>query len=107
MVPALDVAPELVRVEVDVAQLALRIAQRLIVEVRRRGMPTLAAGGDGLRPHAVTELHHSHEAVAAGAVELLRAGPGARAERRERAPARRGEGDGDAGPGVVERLHDV
>src|SRR4051794_17434459 len=107
MVRPLGVPPQLAGVEVHVAQLSLGVPHGLVVEVLRLRMAALAAGADGLRPNAVAELHHGDEAVAARAVKLLRAGPGPRAERGERAPARRGEGDGDARLGVVERLDDV
>ena len=107
MVRALGVALELSRIEVHVAQIAGAVALGLIVEMRRRRIAALAAGGDRLRPHPVAELDDRDEAVAAGAVHLLRARVGARAERGERAPARRGEADRDARRRVVERLDDV
>ena len=71
------------------------------------GIAALAAGGDRLGPHLIAELDDRDEAVAARAVHLLRAWIGARAERRQRAPARRGEADRNARRRVVEWLHDV
>ena len=73
----------------------------------RAGHAVEAAGRHGPGRHNVAELHHRHEAVAAGAVPLLGSGIGARAERGERSPPRRREAHRDAGAGVVEGLHDV
>src|SRR4051812_43120458 len=86
VVGALRVALQLVRIEVHVAQVAGRVAFRLIVEVLRRRVAALAAGADGARLHAVAELHDRDEAVAAGAVHLLRPGIGARTKGGERSP---------------------
>ena len=55
----------------------------------------------------VPELDYRDEAVAAGAVHLFRALVGARAERRQRSPARGTEAHRNARARVVERLHDV
>src|SRR6187401_2898364 len=82
LVFALGVTFELIAIEVDVAKFAGCVAIRLIVEVFRAGHAVQAAGGHRLRLHLITELDHSHEAVAAGAVPFLRAGIRARAERR-------------------------
>ena len=71
------------------------------------GMAAFAAGRHGLGAHLVAELDHRDEAVSAGAVPLLRARIGARAEGGQRAPLRGGEADGNARPGIVERLDDV
>src|SRR6185437_13947727 len=65
-------------------------------------MAAFAAGGDGACTHPRAELHHSHEAVAAGTVVLLRAGPAVCAERGQRAPARGDERHRDAGLRIVE-----
>ena len=73
MILALGVPFELRAVEVDLAQVAGRVALGLVVEVRRRGIAALAAGRDGPGAHLVAELDHRDEAVAAGAVPLLRA----------------------------------
>src|SRR5271165_6773366 len=75
--------------------------------MRRRYVAAFAAGGYGLGAHFVAEFHHRDEAVAAGAVPLLRSRVSARAERRQRSPRRGGEGDGNAPAGIVEGLHDV
>src|SRR5579872_3316956 len=107
MVLAARVSLQLLRIEIHVSQIAFAVALCLITEVRRPGIAALAAGADRLRADLVAELDDGDEAVAGGAVHLLRALVGARAERRERAPARRGEADGNARQRVVERLHDV
>src|SRR5512138_3449462 len=79
----LDMAFQLVRVEIDVAQRTGRVPARLVPEMRRRGVAALAAGADGFGAHARAELDHRDEAVAAGAVHLLRARIRACAERGE------------------------
>src|SRR6476660_6272266 len=108
MVLPLAVPLELGTIEVHVPQIAGAVAPGLIVEMRRFGIAALAACRDGLGLHAISpEFDHRDEAVAAGAVHLLGAFVRARAERRQRAPPRRGEADRDARPGVVERLDDV
>src|SRR2546423_12715728 len=70
----LDVSPELRWIEVDFAQIPRRVALRLVVEMWRLRMPTLATGGHGNSAHAVPELDDGDEAVAARAVPLLRVG---------------------------------
>ena len=102
----LGVAGELGTIEVHLAKVALAVADRLVVEMRETGSP-LSAGSDRPGPDAVAELHHRHEAVPAGAVELLGVLVVSRAERRQRAPAGRGEADRNTGHRVVERLHDA
>ena len=52
VVLALGVPLQLGAIEVHVAQIARRVALRLIVEVRRRRIAALAAGGDRPRAHA-------------------------------------------------------
>src|SRR5439155_5119209 len=91
LVASRGVAFELLRVEVHLAQVAARVAGRLVVEVRRVGVAALAARGDRHRVYLVAELDDRDEAVAAGAVHPLGARVGPRAERRERAPLRAGE----------------
>src|ERR1035438_9802784 len=107
MILPLRVPLELIAVKVHLAQFARAVPLRLIVEVRRRRVPALPAGRHRLGPHAGAELHHRHEAVAAGAVPLLRPRVGARSERRQRSELRRGEAHRNARSRVVERLHDV
>src|SRR5258707_3406506 len=72
VVPPFDMSLELVAIEVDVAQVAGGIALRLVVEVRRRWIPALTAGGDGSCAHTLPEFDDGHEAVAACAIPLLR-----------------------------------
>src|SRR5687768_10392809 len=103
----LGVAYELVGMEIDLAQVARRVAPGLVVEMGRAGMAALAAGRDRQSPDTRSELDDRDEAVAAGAVPALRARPGARAERSERPPPARSERNRDARPGVGEGLHDV
>src|ERR1035437_6636975 len=67
MVLALSVALELRAVKVDLAQFSRAVPLGLIVEVRGRRIAALPAGRYGPGPHAVAELHHGDEAVAAGA----------------------------------------
>src|SRR5512143_1895357 len=86
MVLPLGVASELGGVEVHLPQVARRVPLRLVVEVRRAGMAALSPRRDRSSPHAVAELDHRHEAVAAGAVPLPRPRPRSRRERRQRAP---------------------
>src|SRR5690606_14440990 len=100
------VAFELFGPEVHLAQVAGAVTLGLVVEVRRRRVAAFAARGHRARADLVAELHRGNEAVAAGAVVALRARPAMRAERGQRAPARRGERHRDARPGVVEHLHD-
>src|SRR4029450_6708972 len=90
MVAALRVSLELLRIVVDVAQVAGAVAQDLIVEMRRRRVAALAAGSDCFRVHALAEFDGRDEAVAARAVELLHAAEYTRSvlEGGERAPAR-------------------
>src|SRR5471032_2374719 len=107
MVLPLGVALQLIAVEVHLAQFASCVPIRLVVEVRRQWMATFTACGDGDGSNAVAEFDHGDEAVTARAVPLLRSRIGARAERGERPPARRGEADWDTGPGVVELRIDV
>jgi hypothetical protein len=101
------VSGQLRRVEVDVAQAAGAVALGLILEVLRLRIAVFAAGRHRLGLHLIAELDHRDEAVPGVAVHLLGVRVTARAERRQRAPSRRGETDGDARPFVVERLHDV
>src|SRR5665213_2982062 len=107
VIHALRVAHELRRIEVHVAQIARAVAQRLIVEVFRRRIAALAAGSDGARAHAVSEVDHGHEAVPARAVQLLRLQRLPRAERCERSPSRRREAHWNARLLVVERMVNV
>src|SRR5947208_9252614 len=107
MIRSLRVAAELRAVEVDVPQIPGGVALRLVTEVRRAGIPTLASGGDRLRPHAVGELDHGEEAVAARAVPFPGVGGGLPRERCQRAPDARGEGDRDAGLRIVEAGRDI
>src|ERR1035437_2502760 len=107
MVLALSVALELRAVKVDLAQLSRAVPLGLIVEVRGRRIAALPAGRYGPGPHAVAELHHGDEAVAARSIPLLRPRVGARRERGQRSPLRGGEANGDARSRVVKRLDDV
>src|SRR5690348_9667663 len=99
-------AGELVGVEVDRPEVARRVAPRLIAEMARRRVAALAAGSDRPGAHPRPELDDRDEAVAAGAVPAARARIGTGGEGGEASPARPGEGDGDAGPAVVEILAD-
>jgi hypothetical protein len=91
------VPAQLVRVEIDLAQIAGRVALGLVVEVRRARVAALAAGADGAGADAGAELDGSDEAVAAQAVIALGPVLPARAERGERAPGAGGEADGMLG----------
>src|SRR3989442_15448238 len=104
---ALGVTYQLRAIEVHRPQITGGVPPRLVVEVWVAGMAALAAGGDRPGAHAVPELDHGHEAVAAGPVPALRPRVGAGAEGRQRSPPRRGEGHGDARSRVAERLDDV
>src|SRR5262249_1504994 len=107
MVLPLGVPLELLAIEIHVAQIAGAVAQRLIAEMRRRGIVVLAARGDRFRPDAIAELDGRDEAVARVAVHLLRAGVRPRAEGREGSPSRRRERDRYARLRIVELLDDV
>src|SRR2546425_8304065 len=91
MVFALGVPFELRSIEIDVPEIARRVADGLVIEVRRTGMTTLPTRGHRFRPHAVAELHDRDEAVAVGPIPLLRSRIGAGAECGQRSPARRRE----------------
>src|ERR1035437_10135468 len=107
MILPLRMSLELIAVKVGLSQVARSVPLGLIVEVRGRRIAALSAGRHGPGPHAVAELHHGDEAVAAGAVPLLGPRVGARSERGQRSPLRGGEADGNTRSRVVERLHDV
>src|SRR5262245_7344381 len=108
MVSPFRVAFQLVGIEVDLAQVARRVAFGLIVEMLRRRIAALPACGHRAGAHAVgAELDDGNEAVAARAVHPLRARIGARAERRQRTPRRRRKSHRNARLTVVELLDDA
>ena len=107
MVLAFGVALELGTVEVNLAQISRGVAYGFVIEVRRGPMAALAAGGHGPRAHFVAKFDHCDEAVTVCAIPLLRSGILVRAKRRERAPKRRRESDGNAGRGIAEGLDEV
>jgi hypothetical protein len=86
----------------DLLELALDVALRLVVEVRRRGVAALSASEQAHGAYTRAELDHGDEAVAAGAEDALGRLLGARAEGGERAPVSGGHGHRQAGPLVVE-----
>src|SRR4051812_3988122 len=106
MVVPLDVLLDVVAIEPDVTEIAGRVALGLIAEVLRFRVAAFAACGDRSRADAVAELDNGDEAVAGGAVHLLRP-VGARAKGRQRAPPGGGEADWNAPLAIVERLDDV
>src|SRR3712207_6156080 len=77
----LCVRVDLRRIEVHLAQVARRVARRLIVEVPRLGIAALAAGRHGPCANAVPELDDGDEAVAARPVPALGTAVGPCAER--------------------------
>ena len=103
---ALCAPVQLVRIEIDLAQIAGRVALRLVVEMGRGGSP--------LSPPAVTARARTRLPNSTTATKLLPLVPyhffvpgfGRRAERGQRAPARGREGDGDARRGIAERMID-
>src|ERR1051325_1252907 len=107
VVLALGVPLELRTVEIDLSQITRAVAFRLVIEVRRRRVAALPTGGHGSGPHRLAELDDGDEAVAAGAVNPLRARVRAGAERGQRAPRGGGEAYGNARPGVGEGVNDV
>src|SRR5712671_6548641 len=107
MIHTLSVSLELCRIEVHVPEIAGAVALRLVVEVGRRRVAALSTRGDCPRTHAVTELDHRDEAVAAGAVPLLRSRIRARRKRRQRSPPRRRKWNRNARRRVVELGRDV
>src|SRR3954453_13140977 len=94
----LAVPLQLIGIEVDVPQASGAVTLRLILEVLRLRVAALAAGRHRPGLPLVAELDHGDEAVAGVAVHLLGIRIAARAERRQRAPARRGEADRNARP---------
>src|SRR5687768_10185905 len=92
--------------EIDLAQVAARIALGLVVEVGRARISALASCRDRPRPYPIAELDDGDKAVAAGPVPAARAGIGSRAERGERSPAGRDERNRQARRRVRERLDD-
>src|SRR4051812_1265479 len=80
MIGPLDVSLLFLGPEVHGPQVACGVTLSLIVEMRRIRVTPFAACRDGSRTHLVTELHHCHEAVPAGAVIALGARPAVRAE---------------------------
>src|SRR5207249_390229 len=107
MILPLGVALELGTVKVNFAQISLAVLLGFIIEVRRGGMSALAPRGDGPGSDFVSKFDGRDKAVAARAVPLFRSGIRPRTKRRQRAPERRGEAHGNAGPGVAERLNNV
>src|SRR5262245_23748337 len=75
LVPRLICPPgvtfELRAIEIHVSQIARAITFGLIIEVGRRRIAALSAGGHGFGPHGLAELDDRHKAVAAGPVNLL------------------------------------
>lgn len=80
MVVPFRVFVELRAIKIDFPQVAGAVPFRLIVEVRRLWVAALAARGDRQRVDSIAELNHRHEAVPTGAIPLLRAWIGPRAE---------------------------
>src|ERR1043166_7274208 len=107
MVLTLDVLIDVGAIEVHVAKISGAVPNRLIAEVRRRGIAALATSRHGFCLHTIAEFDDGDEAVAAGAVHLSRSRVRARAERRERSPPRRRERNRNAWFRIVELLNDV
>src|SRR3954471_20940959 len=103
MVDALRVRFHLRWPEVHLTQIPRRVALRFVIEVRGARVAALTARRHRDGAHAVPELDDGDEAVPARAIPLLRARIGSRAKRRERAPPRRRESNGNARPRVIER----
>src|SRR3974390_3516936 len=107
MVFPFGVVLELIAVEVHFAQVAGGVALGLVVEMLRLGVAAFAASGDCQGMNLGAEFHYRNEAIPAGTVPFFRARVCARPEGGEGPPLRRRKADGDAGSGVVERLHDI
>src|SRR5262245_4776773 len=71
MIHPLGVTLELRAVEIHISQIARAVTFRLIIEVGRRRIAALAAGGHGFGSHSLAELDDGDKAVAAGPVNLL------------------------------------
>src|SRR5215469_13530431 len=54
---------QLLRIKVNLAQIAGRIPLRLVVEMLRPDLPALATGSHCLRAHLRSEFHYGHETV--------------------------------------------
>src|SRR5882672_5935852 len=70
MILPLGVALQLRAIEVHVPKIARAVPFSLIAEMPGPGIAALAARRDRSGPHTVSELHHGHEAIPAGAVHL-------------------------------------
>ena len=73
MICPLDMAFELVGIEIDRTKIARRVAADLVVEMRRGRIAAFSAGGDGLRPNSRPELDDRDEAVPACPIPSFRA----------------------------------
>src|SRR5262249_52541367 len=104
MIRPLSVTMELRAVEIHIPQIARAVTFRLIIEVGRRRIAALSAGGHGFGSHSLAELDDGDKAVAAGPVNLLRPLVQARAERGQPAPHRPSQAHRDAGPALGARM---
>lgn len=80
MVLPVRVTLKLRAVEVDIAQVACTVPQRLIIEVARRRMTALTARGHSLGPYLRPKLDHGNKTVSVHSVALFGAWEGARSE---------------------------
>src|ERR1700735_582273 len=71
MVVLLGVALQLVRIKVNLAQVAADISLYLIIEMPRIRMSAFATGCHCSSAHSIAKLNHCNKAVAAGSVPLL------------------------------------
>src|SRR5580700_2079829 len=92
-------------VEIHLAEVAVRIALRLIEKMPRGRIAALTTHTDGPSLQLRAEFDRCDEAVAFIAVVTLGSGVAFCAEGCEGAPLRGGEGDRDAGLRVAEGLH--
>jgi len=71
MVLSLGVTLKLRAVEIHFPQFASAVSFRLVIEVWRRRIAILSAGGHGFGAHGLAKLNDSNEAVAARTVNFL------------------------------------
>src|SRR6266446_5893601 len=107
MVLTLGMTFHLCAVKINLSEVARAVAFRLVIEMRRRRIAAFSAGGHGSGAYGCAKLDDGDEAVAARAVNLFRALVRTRGERRQRAPDRRSEADGNTWSSVVEWMDDV
>src|SRR6204780_3547181 len=107
MVVLLCMALQLVRIKVNLAQVAADISLHLIIEMPRIRMTAFATGRHRSSTHSIAKLHHCNKAVAAGSVPLLCPWVGLGPKRSQGTPGGVREPHWRAWHGIVEGLHNI